>query len=180
SSRASALRFLNCVCQPRALHSSPPRRSSDLPGDLEHEAELALLVVLRDAVALGDAREAALRRQAKLLEREVPRRLVDTPLDPVLVLERAVLRRDETENDLLALRHEPERLESARALVVVLEEEAVDVELVEDDLGDRLVSAFREPAALRVAAAQVDANGHVVRSIGDRLVDQPRVLARQR
>src|SRR5690606_25693702 len=144
-----------------------PPSAPDFPGDLEHEAELALLVVLRDAVALGDAREAALRRQAKLLEREVPRRLVDTPLDPVLVLERAVLRRDESDSDLLAPPHDPERRESARALVVVPEEDAADVEPVEDDLGDRLGSAFADAAALRVAAAQLAANGDVARSIGD-------------
>src|SRR5690606_30465105 len=148
--------------------------------DLDDERELALLVVGREDVALGDAREAALRGEAQLLERDVSRRLVDAPLDLVLVLERSALRRDEAEHDLLAFRHEPQRLEAAGPLVVVLEEETVDIELVEEHVGDRLVPALGEPTALRVAAAQVNADGHVVRPAGDRIVDQPRVRARQR
>ena len=73
------------------------------------------------------------------------------------------------EHDRLALRHEAQRREVARALVVVLQEEAVDRELVEQDLGDRLVAALRHPGALVVAAAEMDADRHVVRAVRDRI-----------
>ena len=109
----------------------------------------------REHVALDRRREAALRREAQLLERRVPRRLLDAPLQLVLRLELAALRRHEPEHDLLlALRQEAQRLEAARALVVPLHEEAVDVELVEQRLGDEVVAALRRPRRLEVAAAR--------------------------
>ena len=79
----------------------------------------------------------------------------------------------------LAFRHEAQRREITRARVVVLEEVAVDRELVEQYLRDRLVAAFGDPRALEIAATQVDADGHVGRAFGDRGVDQPSVAARQ-
>ncbi len=53
----------------------------------------------------------------------------------------AALGGDEAEHDGLALRHEAQRLEAAGALGVVLHEIAVDLDGVEQDLGDRLVAA---------------------------------------
>ena len=82
----------------------------------------------RERVALDGRREAALRRQAELLDRRELRRLVDPPLQLVLRLELAALRRHEPEHDLLvALRQEAQRLEAARPLVVPLHEEPVDL-----------------------------------------------------
>ena len=68
-------------------------------------------------------------------------------LSSSFALELAALRRHEAEHDDLPLRHEAQRLEAAGALVVVLEEEAVDVELVEERLGDEVVAALGHPRA---------------------------------
>ena len=51
-----------------------------------------------------------------------------------------------------------QRLEAAGALDVVLEQEAVDRQLAEHALGDRLVVALAEPHARLVAAADVHAD----------------------
>jgi hypothetical protein len=72
-----------------------------------------------------------------------------------------------------------QRREIARARVVVLEEVAVDVELVEQHLCHRLVAALGGPRALEVAAAQVHARRHARRPGRDRVVDELGVAARQ-
>ncbi len=59
------------------------------------------------------------------------------------VFERAALRADETQHDRLVRRDETQRRERAGALVVVLEQETVDLELAEQLLGDRVVAAAR-------------------------------------
>src|SRR5205807_4605393 len=46
----------------------------DLPGDLDHQLQLAALVILAEAVPHLAARETALRRDAEILERDVLRR----------------------------------------------------------------------------------------------------------
>src|SRR5258708_26424426 len=66
-------------------------RAPDLAGDLDDEAELGNLVLDRDLVPLDRAREAALRAQAKLVERQKARRLVDAALQFVLALQRRQL-----------------------------------------------------------------------------------------
>ena len=101
-------------------------------------------------VALDRRGEAALRREAELLDVDELRRLVDPPLQLVLRLELAELGGDEAEHDGLALRQEAQRLEAARALVVLLQEEAVDLELVEERLGDEVVAAFGDPDDLKL------------------------------
>ena len=78
--------------------------------------------------------------------RRVLRRLLDPALQLVLRLELAALRRHEPEHDVLvAFRQEAQRLEAARALVVPLHEEAVDLELVEERLGNEVVARLRPP-----------------------------------
>src|SRR5258706_3950577 len=151
----------------------------DFPGGFHDEPHLVGLLLARDLVAVHGARESALRREAELLERRVLRRLVDAPLDGVLRLELAELGGDEAQHHGLALRQEAQRPEVPGALVVVLEEVAVHGELVEEDLGHRLVAAFADPCALEVAAAQVRADGHPLRPVRDRGVDELRVVARQ-
>ena len=73
-------------------------------------------------------------------------------------------------------RHEPERLEAAGALVVPLHEEAVDLELVEERLGDVLVAALGHPRGAEVAAAHVRRHGHALGPAGERLVHVADVL----
>src|SRR6185295_6494512 len=169
----------------RALSEAARRRGGvsvaapDRVGDLDDEAQLRPLRLDRDRVAVHRAREAALRRDAELLDRRVRRRLVDPALEHVPRLELAELGRDEAEDDGLALGEEPQRPDVARALVVVFEEVAVDVHLGKQRLGDRLVAALRRPCALEVAAAQVHAQRHAGGFLRDDAVDERRVAVRQ-
>ena len=105
----------------------------DLFGGFYHKFELRHLVGDRHVVALDGAGEAALRAQGELIERAILPRLLDPALQRVLRLELRQLRRDEAEDDGLALRHEAQRREIARALVVIFKEVAVDADLVGSD-----------------------------------------------
>src|SRR6478609_9048487 len=100
----------------RRFSTSP---APDLARDLDDQAQLRALRLDRDVVAVHRAREAALRRQAELLERDVLRRLVDAALEVVLRFELAELGRHEAEHDRLALRQEAQRLEVTAARIVV-------------------------------------------------------------
>src|SRR5436190_16955725 len=144
---------------PRAPTSLAP----DFARCLDDQLELRPLLVVGEIVPLERRREAALRRQAELLERHVARRGVDPPLELVLRLESAALRRDEPEHDLLrAFRQEAQRLEAAGTLVVPLHEEAVDLELAEERLGDVVVAALGRPRRAEVAAAHVRRDAHAL------------------
>src|SRR5262249_10847389 len=90
----------------------------DLLGRLDHQAQLRPLVLVGQLVALDGRREAALRRQAELVDVHVLRRLLDAPLEQVLALELGLLCSYKAEHHLLALGHEAQRLERARARVV--------------------------------------------------------------
>src|SRR6185312_557608 len=86
----------------------PSRLAPYLLGDLDDQLQLAPLVLLGEDVALDGRGEAALAREAELLERRVARRLLDAALEVVLRLELAALRRHQAEHDLLvALRQQP-------------------------------------------------------------------------
>ena len=146
---------------------------------LDHQRQLPALVFHRDVVAVHGAGEAALRRQAELVERRVLRGLVDAALQRVLVLELAELGGHQAEHDDLALGQVAQRAEVARAFVVVLEEEGVEVHLGEQRLGHRLVVAGRRVGALEVAAAQVHRQGHAGRLLRHHLVDEGGVAVRQ-
>src|SRR5262249_32198782 len=105
-----------------------------LSGDFHDHPELCPLLLLGKDIAFLAGGEAALRRQAKLVERHEFGGLVDPPLDLVLALELAALGGDEAEHDELALGHEAQRLEAAGALGVELHEIAVHVDRVEQEL----------------------------------------------
>ena len=106
---------------------------------------LAACSLDRELVALERRGEAALRREAELVDVDVTRCLFDPSLQLVLRLELAALRGHEPEHGDLSLRQEAERLEAAGALVVPLEEVPIDFELVEEGLGDEVVAAGRRP-----------------------------------
>ncbi len=82
-------------------------------------------------VALDGGGEAALGGEADLVEVDEAAGLLDAALEGVLGFELASLGGDEAEDYGFALGDEAQGLEAARARVVVFEEEAVDVELVE-------------------------------------------------
>ena len=115
----------------------------DLARRLDDQAQLRLLLAEREVVAVHGRREAALRREAELVDVGELARLLDAALERVLALQLAALGRHEPEHDELAGRQEAQRLEAARALVVPLHEEAVDLQLVEQHLGDVVVAAAR-------------------------------------
>src|SRR5262245_56291315 len=80
------------------------RLAPDLAGQVNDHPQLRPLFLLGEHVALLGRSEAALRRQAELLERCEFRRLLDAALHVVLLFERAALRRDKAEHDdLVAL-----------------------------------------------------------------------------
>ena len=141
--------------------------------DVDDVAQLRPLLVGGQRVALDRAGEAALRAQAQLVER--------ARTGPASSTRRARSSIGSSSGRLLVTRPSTtvrvradvaQRGEVAGALVVVLEEVGVDVELGEQHLGDGLVAALGEPRAAVVAAAQVDGDGEVVGAAGDRRVDQ--------
>src|SRR4051794_26499879 len=108
-----------------ALLSSP-----HLVGELDDHAKLRPLFVLGQDIAFLGRGEAALRGEAQLIDVDILRRLVDAPLDVVLLFQRTTLRGDEAEHDLLlALGHEARRLETTGAIGVVFQKIAVDIDL---------------------------------------------------
>ena len=108
----------------RPLGPSAP----DLLRGLDDQAQLGDLLVVRERVALHRGGEAALRRQAELFERRrtaTPPRCAASARPSCSSSPRFVVTSPST--TILPFGHEAQRLEPARALVVVLQEEAVDL-----------------------------------------------------
>src|SRR5947209_7835235 len=99
----------------------------DFAGDFDDARELRPLLVLAQEVAVVRAREAALRREAQVLEWYELRGFVDAALERVLRLERTGFRGDQAEHHLLAPWQLAQWAEAAGALAVVLHEEAVEL-----------------------------------------------------
>ena len=76
-------------------------------------------------------------------------------LSSSLDFELSALGGDEAEHHHLVLGHEAQRLEAAGALAVVFHEIAVDLDVVEQDLRDRLVAARGDEGRTEIAAAQM-------------------------
>src|SRR2546423_1481654 len=68
--------------------------------------------------------------------------ILDAPLQVVGLFDGPQLRADEPEHDRLALGNEAQRLEGPVPLLVILQEKAMMVELVEEPLGDCVVVAL--------------------------------------
>src|SRR5712691_13458351 len=100
--------------------------SPHLIRDLHDPRELRPLLVLAEDIAFLSRGEAALRREAELVERDEFRRLVDAALEGVFALEQSLLGGHEAEHHHLALGHEAQRLEAAGAVAVVFHEIGVD------------------------------------------------------
>src|SRR5215469_1142522 len=147
----------------------------DVPGDLDDQFELGDLLVVAQHVPLDGGGEAALRRQAQLVERHELRRLIDAALEHVRVFQLAPLGGHQAEHDHLARRHEAQRLEAAGTVVVVLEEEPVHVQLAEQCLGNEVIPAGRGPGGPEVAPAHVGRDRHLCGLGGERVVDLPDV-----
>ena len=132
-----------------------------LPRRLGDQFELALLVVGAEQIADDVGGEAALRADRKLIERNELRRLVDPALEPVHRFHLRHLGADQAEHHDLAFRHEAQRLKTAGARSVVFQQKAVVRQFVEQPLGNGVVAAFAVPHAALVAAAKMDAAGHL-------------------
>jgi hypothetical protein len=77
------------------------------------QRQLRALLLHADVVALDGGREAALRAHAELVQRQVPRGLVEAALEIVLAFEGARLARDQAEHHARRPRHVAERREIA-------------------------------------------------------------------
>src|SRR5688572_2687772 len=147
---------------------------------LHHQLELATRVVLRHRLAAAAAaREAALRADAELLERNVLGSLVDLALQLVFGFQVWRLGTHQAKDHPLALRYETQGREVAGALGVVFEAVDADVELVEQRLGDRLVAALGHPGAFQVAAAQMNRHRHALGPRGDAFIEEMRIARGQ-
>src|SRR4029077_15432074 len=136
----------------RPHQSLPP----DLVRQLDNHAQLGPLLILGQHVAFFGRGEAALRRQAELIERDKFRGFFDALLDVRARLQAARLRRDQAKNhDLVALWQKPQRLKSAGAGGVVFEEVTVVVALAEEILRHRLVAAGRDEGRAEGGAADM-------------------------
>ncbi len=132
-------------------------------------------------VAFFGRGEAALRRQAELIEGDVFGRLVDAALDVVLAFQLAGFRGDQAEHQLLvAFGKEAQRLETAGAIAVVFEEIAVEAGMAEQLGGDELIAARGDEGGAEIAAAGMHGDRHVGRLAGKRRVGELRVALRQR
>src|SRR5262245_44690484 len=98
----------------------------DDAGGLGDARELGRLILDGDAIARHGRGKAALRAQGEPFELHHRRRLRDPAAQLVDRLEPGLLRRHEAEDHHAILGHRAERLEAARALVVVLEEETLE------------------------------------------------------
>src|SRR5262245_22251148 len=146
--------------------------SPHLVRHLHDHPQLRPLLVLGERVAFLARGEAALRREAELIEIDVLAWLLDAPLDPVVRFELACLRRHQPEHYGLALAHAPQRLERAGAVGVVFHEIAVHLDAVEQDVGHRVVAAAAHEGRTVVTAAQMHGNRHVGGDVRHRGIDQ--------
>src|SRR5579872_2953440 len=96
------------------------RSAPDFRRRLDDQLELGDLLLAGERVPLDGRGKAALWREAQLLDRHVPRRLLDPPLEQILRFQLAALGCHEAEHHVLVRRHVTQRLEPARARVVVL------------------------------------------------------------
>ena len=104
------------------------------------------MLVFAEGIPLFSGGETALRTEADLLERHVLRGLGETRFYPLRILQLAVFGGDQPEDHLLmAGTNKAQRREIPGAVVVVLQEEGIDINAAKQHLGNRLVTAFRDP-----------------------------------
>src|SRR5262245_29789736 len=101
---------------PIASHPRTPALPGSVPPHLvrhlDAAAELRPLLFLGEQVAFLGRGEAALRREAELVEVDELRGFVEAAHELVLALERAGLRRHDAEHGELVLRQQPQWLEA--------------------------------------------------------------------
>src|SRR3954465_2160018 len=161
----TALRFL--TISPSSLSRFPGDPAPTLAiTNAAAPAQFRPLLVLGQGIALLGRGKAALAGDTELIEGRIFRRLVDAALELVLAFEPAALGGHDAEHHGLALGQHAQGLEAAGALVVILHEVAVHVDLVEQDFLHRLVAAGAHEGRFIVAAAQMHRDRHVGRNVG--------------
>ena len=138
---------------------------------LRNQLELRLLVLDRQFVADDRGGKTALGAKRKAILVHVARCLVDAAGEKFGFFEPRSLGRDKPEDNHSVIGNVGERRERTRASVVVLEQQPVRADAPEDRFRDCLVVAFDQPAALLVAAAEVEAKGDVRDVAHDRVVE---------
>src|SRR5579864_1599360 len=146
--------------------------SPDFLCDLADHLELGPLLVLGEDIAFLGRGEAALRRQAKLLEIGEFGGFLDAALDGVFGFQRPSLGRHQAQHHAAAFLQTPQRLKTAGAVGVVFHEIAVHLDLVEQHFLLGLVAAGAHVGRFVVAAAQMHCHRHVRRNVGHRDVDE--------
>src|ERR1700724_2743928 len=146
---------------------SPP-----LLGDLAAHPQLGPLFLFDESIPFLGRGEAALRREAELLEIGEFGGFLDAPLDDVLGFQRAGLGRHQAEHSKAIFLQALERLKTAGAVGVVFHEIAVHLDLVEQHFLLGLVAAGAHEGRFVIAAAQMHGHPHVRRNVGHRDVDE--------
>src|SRR5215475_2949935 len=124
-------------CEVATDVSLPP----NLICNFHNHRELRPLLVFSEHIALLGGGEAALRREAKLIDVGEFSSRFDPALDLVLGFELPALGGHEPKYRRSPRREEPQRLEAAGARSVVLHEITVHLDAVEQHIGDRVVGA---------------------------------------
>src|SRR5262245_8857787 len=152
---------------PDCLERRLPERSRSAPHllrNLDDPRQLGPLLLGGEDVAFLGRGETALRREAELIERRIFARFLDPALDRTLVLELAGLGGDEPEHhDLVAFGKRAQRLKPAGTLGVPFEEIAIDREIIEQLVCNRLISTAANEGRAEIAAAKVGRNDHIGR-----------------
>src|SRR4029450_12218714 len=130
-----------------------------------------LLFFLQDVALLGRGK-AALRREAQLIERNKFGCFLDAAMNLVSRLESPGFLGDQTENNGPVLRQLSQWFEASGARGVVLHEEAIDLDLVEQDFLHGFVAARAHVGSFIIAAAHVHGDRHVGRNVRHRDVDE--------
>ena len=126
------------------------RLSPDLSGGLDHQFQLAPLLVLGQQIACFSGCEAALRAERQTLDRDVLGRLVYPTQKIVLGLHHMVFGANQSQHNSLVVRQKSEWLKPACSFCVVLQQDSTDIKCPEQLLGDGFVTDFDIPFALVV------------------------------
>ncbi len=125
----------------------------DTSGSFYYEPEFPLLVFRGEAVAHYRRSEAALRAEGKSRKRHIPAGLANPLHELFASLQPPAFCCHQAKHNQLLFRHVPERLEGARAGVIVFEQEPLRVKLLEENGRNLIVAALGEPPAVLVASA---------------------------
>src|SRR5262245_30256575 len=152
----------------------------DLLRQLDDHPQFRPLFIFRQHIAFFGRREPALRREAKLIERNVSGRFIDPALDIVFRLEPARFRSHEPQHELfLAFAKMAQRFKTASTLGIVFQEISIKVCIAEQMLSYELVTTLRNPCRAKIAAAGMHGDCHVGRLPFERGVGHLRIDRRQ-